>query len=92
MTEFKHARCYGEIPKSKYRLYINGQLSYFFVTTTRGEKECIEILKGIANDHQNVSSKAYYITKTTGGITAIIYKGRIAGLYTQLKSKKKQLQ
>lgn len=66
--------------KAKYRLIVNSCLVYFFVTTSRSENECIEILKEIVNATPIVSTKSYSITKTVDGVTTTIYKGSVRGI------------
>jgi len=66
--------------KAKYRLIVNSNLAYYFVTTSRSEDECIQILKEMVTSTQTVNSRSYTITKTTNGETTTIYKGSIKGL------------
>mgnify|MGYP003658467649 CR=1 FL=1 len=66
--------------KAKYRLIINGNLSYFFVTTSRNENECIDILIEIVKSKQNFAWKGYLITKTTDEGTTTIYKGSVKSI------------
>lgn len=71
---------FGSYKKAKYRLIVNSNLAYYFVTTSRSEDECIEILKEMVNSTQSVNSRCYSITKTINGETTTIYKGSIKGL------------
>jgi competence transcription factor ComK len=80
MEKYTLTAYFDTYKKAKYRLIVNSYSVYFFVTTSRSENECIEILKEIVTSTQTLNSRSYTITKTTNGETTTIYKGSIKGL------------
>lgn len=63
-------------PKAKYRLYINNQQRYYFVTTRYSEYDCVEIMQQRIKDY--AYSKAYYkITKVKDGKEITLKTGKL---------------
>jgi hypothetical protein len=71
---------FDKYKKCKYKLFINKELAYFFVTTLHGEEECIEILKEKAKLSPGRYNKYFLITKTIDGKTTLLHKGTIKRL------------
>lgn len=80
MEKYTLTAYFDTYKKAKYRLIVNGNLSYFFVTTSRNETECIDILIEMVKSKQNFAWKGYLITKTTDEGTTTIYKGSVRGI------------
>lgn len=66
--------------KAKYELRFGAYLSYFFVTTTRTESDCISILTEMAHNRPSKESKAFRIIKIKNGENKVIAKGTVKGL------------
>lgn len=64
-------------PKSKYRLYINSYLSYTMVTTSRSEKECVDLLVEKANGRNSNTFLYYKITKVNSKNEEVLKRGKI---------------
>ena len=64
-------------PKAKYRLYINNQQRYYFVTTRYSEDECIELIKDRIKDYSYTERSYYKITKVKDGREINIKTGKI---------------
>jgi len=64
---------FGTFPKVKYNLYINRSLTYFFVTTTKPEEDCIAILRKKAKEHM-CKMKYVKISKQIDGKETFIFK------------------
>ena len=63
--------------KAKYELYINKHLVYFFVTTTKTEADCIEILKEMAHNKPALVSRPFSIIKVKDGERKELFRGTI---------------
>ena len=61
----------------KYRLYIYNKMSYFFVTTTIPEEDCIEKLKKMALAKIFNETKSFRITRVEIGNDITLYEGKI---------------
>ena len=70
---------FGRFKKCKYRLYINGNLSYTFVTTIRDEKNCIEILLSKAKNSGS-NYRDYKIVKINDEGEFTLSKGKLINL------------
>lgn len=66
--------------KAKYKLLYGNKPSYIFVTTTKNEVECIDILKGKAESYKTNSVRSYKIVKIVNGNEFVIYKGKVDSL------------
>jgi hypothetical protein len=66
--------------KAKYELRFGTYLSYFFVTTTRTEADCINILTEMAHNRPSKESKAFRIIKIKNGESKVIAKGTVKGI------------
>ena len=72
---------YNKFPKTKYSLYLDGKIYYEFTTTSRGENECISILKEMTSPLVYVNKKTYTIFSTVNGEKRLIFKGRTKSYY-----------
>ena len=66
--------------KAKYKLVYGSKTSYSFVTTTKNENECINILRDKAESYKTICARCYKIVKVVNGEEYIIYKGRVDSL------------
>ena len=64
-------------PKAKYRLYINNQQRYYFVTTRYSEDKCIELMQERIKDYSYAERSYYKITKVKDGREINIKTGKI---------------
>jgi len=65
------------IKKAKYQLTINNSIQYSFVTISKDEEECVEILKEKAENKVYKQSTCYFIKKIQDGVDYLLYKGTI---------------
>jgi len=71
---------FGKYKKAKYKLYVNNQVAYSFVTTLRSEEECVDLLKKMAINAVSKYTKSFSITKTIEGDTTTLYIGSVKGM------------
>lgn len=69
------------IKKAKYELTINNSIQYSFVTISKDEEECVEILKGKAENKVYKQITSYSIKKIQDGVDYLLYKGTIKASY-----------
>lgn len=68
---------FGKYKKAKYKLYINNEVAYSFVTTIRDEENCINVLREMAENYISKYTKKFSITKTTDEGSKTIFTGSI---------------
>ena len=71
---------FGKYKKAKYKLYVNGEVQYCFVTTIRTEEDCVDILKEMVSGSMSKHSKSFSITKTVDGSSTTLLIGSIKGI------------
>jgi transcription initiation factor TFIIIB Brf1 subunit/transcription initiation factor TFIIB len=71
---------FGRYKKAKYKLYINKEVQYSFVTTIRSEEDCVEVLKEMAQRSISRSTKSFSITKTVDENTITLFRGLVKGI------------
>lgn len=65
--------------KAKYELRFGKYIAYFFVTTTRTEADCVNILIEMAHNRPQKNSKGFSIVKIKNGKEDVLFKGVIKG-------------
>lgn len=70
------ANC-DKFQKAKYQLIINSDLVYSFVTTSRSEKECFEILKDKLTFYKGLNKKRWKIKKILNGEELLLAHGKL---------------
>ena len=70
------ANC-DKYPKAKYQLMINSDLVYSFVTTSRSEKECFEILRDKLTFYKGLNRKSWKIKKISTGEEPHLAHGKL---------------
>ena len=71
---------FGKYQKAKYRLYVNNEIAYSFVTTIRSEEECVDLLKKMATNTVSRYTKSFSIKKTVDGNTITLFIGSVKGI------------
>ena len=66
--------------RTRYELRFGNYLGYFFVTTTRSEENCVELLIKMAHDRPAKKRKYFKIIKIKDGDKKVLFKGSIKGL------------
>lgn len=64
-------------PKTKYRLYINNTMRYYFVTTKYNEDKCIELMQNRIKEYSYTNKSYYKIVKVKDGKEIVIKTGKI---------------
>ena len=67
---------FNKYPKTKYTVFVNNGVHYEFVTTSKPEDECINILKEITDSLMYTNKVNYIVYAKTNGEKRILYKGR----------------
>lgn len=67
----------GQYPKAKYVLEILNSNYYFFVTTSRSQEECIELMKEKSKNYRTKTTRSYKIYKIVDKKKEVIFKGSI---------------
>jgi hypothetical protein len=80
MAENREVYPFGKYKKAKYKLYVNGEVQYCFVTTIRAEEDCVDILKEMVSGSVRKYTKSFSITKTVDGNATTLFIGSIKGI------------
>lgn len=67
---------FNKFPKTKYVLYINNSPYYQFVTTSKSEEECINILKEMVDNISYATRAGYKVFSIVNGIKNELFKGK----------------
>lgn len=64
-------------PKTKYRLYVNNVVRYYFVTTRHSEEKCIEMMVDRIRDYSCADNVYYKIVKVKDDKEIILKRGKL---------------
>lgn len=67
---------FNKFPKTKYYIHLNCCTYYQFITTSKSENECIDILKKITDDLVYARKLNFIVYAITNGEKRILYKGK----------------
>lgn len=68
---------FNRFPKTKYSLYIANAVYYEFVTTSRSEEDCVDILEKKTNKLNYMSNRYYKIFSEKNGEKKLLRSGKI---------------
>lgn len=71
---------FGRFEKCKYKLLINNEPVYSFVTTIRDEQNCIELMLDKAKNYNSLNYRSYKIIKINNEGERILGKGKLSNL------------
>lgn len=72
---------YNKFPKTKYSIMVDGKPFYEFTTTSKGEEECVEIMKEMISPLVYVNKKTYTAYSISEGNKKLLFKGRTKCYY-----------